>query len=233
METGKHISRQFDRELSIIKDQLVHMGGLIEESVALIASGVSTLKMENTEKFRDIESELNALEVSIDQECSRVLALRHPNASDLRFIIAASKIASELEGIGDELKKLVKNSQRIIDKDSEPELLYSVREVLGRVQKTLRTVLNAFARNSSKAALTVIEDDRELDLACKSALRVYVTRMVEEPRSINQNFEPIWMIRSLERIGKHARQCAMHIIYLAEGKDLRHSRLEQIKKELL
>ena len=233
MESGKHISRQFDQELGVIKDQLVHMGGLLEEATTLIAQSIMTMKIDNPEKFRDIEKVLNELEVSIDRECSRVLALRHPSAGDLRFIIAASKMASDLEGIGDELKKLVRSSLRIIDKNSEPELIYSVREVLSKVQKTLRNVLNAFARNSVKDAITVIEDDRELDLSCQTALRVYVTKMVEEPRSISHCFEPIWMIRSLERIAKHARQCAMHIIYLAEGKDLRHRKLEKIKQELM
>ena len=233
MESGKHISRQFDRELGSIKDQLVHMGGLIEESVALIAKGINDLKLDSMDKFLEIEQEINSLEVIVDQECSQVLALRHPSAGDLRFIIAASKMASELEAIGDELKKLVQSSHRIIEKESDPEFTYSVREVLARVQKILRNVLNAFARSSAQAALTVIEDDRELDISCQSALRVYVTKMVEDPRSISHAFEPIWMLRSLERIGKHARQCAMHIIYLAEGKDLRHRKLEKIKQELL
>ena len=234
MEKGKHISRQFDYEMGAIKDQLMHMGALIEELMTLTVEEVVTLKADATDKVRHVERELNTLEVEIDQECSRVLVIRHPTAKDLRFIIAASKMAAEFESIGDELKKLVSYAHDLAEKteNNKPDtLLYPVREILTRVQHMFRNALDAFARLDVQTALAVIEEEHGLDSSYRVAMRAYISQMIEDPRTIAHTFDPIWMIRALERIGKSVRQCALHMIYLSEGKDLRHNKLETIKKE--
>ena len=229
-----HISHQFDRELANLESLVVKMGKMVEASLKDALRSVFHHDGSVKEReIRQIEEEVNHLEILIDQECLRILAIRHPIANDLRFIITVSKITSELEAIGDEVQKLGFYSANVRDKETAPELLHEVQAIGEQVRRMLHRVLKAFARCDTTLALQVSDQDRALDQSSRTALRAYISQMMEDPRTIKYAFDPIWMIRALERMSKHTRQCANHIIYLASGKDIRHSPLKHVRQEVL
>lgn len=227
-----HISQQFNEELEDIRNQVMTMGGLVEEQ---IQAAVSALTEGDSEKGQQVvrdDHKVNNLEVSIDEECSRILARRQPAATDLRLILAIVKTITDLERIGDEAEKIGRISTRLAEHE-RPSNNYAELEHLGdHVRRMLHAALDAFARMDPDAALETAREDTRIDTEYEAFLRQSITYMMEDPRAIRRVLDAMWCARALERIGDHAKNICEYVIYLVHGKDIRHVDLDQVEEEI-
>lgn len=228
-----HISKQFNADLEELKDHLLLMGGLVETQVSQALKALLEADSGLAEAVRKAEKQVNALELSIDEECRRVLALRQPAAGDLRMVVAISKATSDLERMGDESNKIAKLALQLAEQGQSPKGYLETRHIGGIVEKMVHNALDAFARLDTELALAVAQEDHSVDLEYDAAMRQLVTYMMEDPRSISRVLSIVWALRALERIGDHARNIAEHIIYLVKGKDVRHIGIDKVKEQVL
>jgi phosphate transport system protein len=175
------------------------------------------------------EVQSNNFEISIDEECTRILARRQPAASDLRMVLAVAKIVRDLERIGDESAKIAKMAI-IMSEQGNAGRGIETRHIGAHVCQMVRDALTAFARYDAELALEVAREDKEVDREYDSAMREMITFMMEDPRTISRVLNILWALRSLERIGDHARNIAEQVIYLVKGKDARHLSLPEMEK---
>ena len=232
MHFGEHSSSQFNEALESIRNNLMEMGGLVEKQVVDALQSLLQADSGLAQKVLDTEDKVDKLEMLIDEECTKVLALRQPAASDLRLIIAVTKAVSDLERIGDESAKIARRGQQLAEEGESPRGYVEVRHIGNHVRNMLRDTLDAFARFDAKKALAVAAEDNEVDLEYRSAMRSLVTFMMEDPRAISRILNIIWSLRALERIGDHARNIGEQVIYLVEGKDVRHISVDEIEAKL-
>ncbi len=232
MHFGEHSSTQFNEALESIRNHLMEMGGLVEKQVVDALQALLQADSALAEKVIETEDKVDKLEMLIDEQCTRVLALRQPAASDLRLIIAVSKAVSDLERIGDESAKIARMGLQLAEEGESPRGYVEVRHIGNHVRNMLRDTLDAFARFDAKKALTVAAEDNEVDMEYASAMRSLVTFMMEDPRSITRVLNIIWSLRALERIGDHARNIGEQVIYLVEGKDVRHISIDEMEEKL-
>lgn len=227
---SKHISNQFNKELEQIRTQMLSMGGLVERQVSDSIEALMTANVELAEQARLSDKTANQMEIDIDQQCIKIIALRQPAASDLRLIIAISRVAADLERIGDESGRISKHAIEIADAGVNSWFGYQeVRNISSIVTEMVHDVLNAFSRGDLEMAYKIAKRDRDVDQAYRSATRSLVTYMMEDPRSISVVLNVMWILRSLERIADHARSIAIHLIYQVSGEDVRHKSLREIK----
>ena len=220
-----HISAQFNAELEEIRSHLLAMGGLVEKQVNDAVNALVDADSGLAQQVRDVDQQINQMERDIDEECVRILARRQPAASDLRLIISISKSVIDLERIGDEATKIAKRAIELCEDGMAPRGYVEIRHIGEQVRKMVQEALDAFARFDADLALSVAQYDKIVDREYKSALRELATYMMEDPRSISRVLSVIWALRSLERIGDHARNIAELVIYLVRGTDVRHTGL--------
>jgi phosphate transport system protein len=228
-----HISRQYNTELEEIRSRVLQMGGLVEQQIeqALIALVKGDVALGEAVIMDD--TKVNKLEVTIDEECNQIIARRQPAASDLRLVVAVIKTITDLERIGDEAEKIARMAVRLAGEE-RPKNNYAEIQVLGQhVRQMVHDALDAFARVDVEAALRTAREDRKIDSKYEGAIRQLITFMMEDPRTISRVLDVIWAARALERIGDHARNICEYIIYFVKGRDVRHTSLEQIEKEIL
>lgn len=227
-----HISAQFNAELEDIRSHLLAMGGLVEKQVNDAVSALVEADSGLAQQVREVDDQINQMERDIDEECLRILARRQPAASDLRLIISISKSVIDLERIGDEATKIAKRAIELCESGEAPKGYVEIRHIGEQVRKMVQEALDAFARFDAELALSVAQYDKNVDREYKSALRELVTYMMEDPRSISRVLSVIWALRSLERIGDHARNIAELVIYLVRDTDVRHIGLERMQQEV-
>ena len=220
-----HISAQFNAELEEVRSHLLAMGGLVEKQVNDAVTALIDADSGLAQQVREIDEQINQMETTIDEECLRILARRQPAASDLRLIISISKSVIDLERIGDESSKIAKRAILLCEEGEAPRGYVEVRHIGDQVRKMVQEALDAFARFDVELARAVAQYDKTIDREYKSALRELVTYMMEDPRSISRVLSVIWVLRSLERIGDHARNIAELVIYMVQGTDVRHKSL--------
>lgn len=228
----QHISQQFNAELEELRSHLLAMGGLVEKQVNDAVSALIEADAALAQQVRELDSQINHMERDIDEECVRILARRQPAASDLRLIISISKSVIDLERIGDEASKIAKRAIALCEEGEAPRGYVEVRHLGDQVRKMVQQALDAFARFDAEQALAVAQYDKTIDREYKTALRELVTYMMEDPRSISRVLSVIWVLRSLERIGDHARNIAELVIYLVRGTDVRHLGLARMQEEV-
>ena len=226
MEASKftdHISRRFNRDIEDLRNSVLGMGGLVEtqlsRAIAAIVSGDSELGLQVA---RD-DYQVNNLEVEIDEECSRILAIRAPAAGDLRLIVAIIKTITDLERIGDEAEKIGFLASRLAGMDRPSDSYRELKNLGSHVSQMLRDAMNAFARLDVAEALEVVREDELVDDEYDAITRQCITFMMEDPRSIKRVMNVTWAARSLERIGDHAKNICEYVIYMVEGRDIRHT----------
>lgn len=232
MHFGQHSSSQFNEALESIRNHLMEMGGLVEKQVVDALEALLHADSALAEKVLTTEDRVDDLEIQIDEECARVLALRQPAASDLRLIIAVSKAVSDLERIGDESAKIAAMALQLAEDGESPRGYVEVRHIGNHVSNMLRDALDAFARFDADKAVEVAAEDSEVDLEYRSAMRALVTFMMEDPRAISRVLNIIWSLRALERIGDHARNIGEQVIFLVKGTDVRHISIDEMEKEV-
>jgi len=232
MSTTEHLTKQFDIDLETLRSRILQMGGLIEAQILAAIDGLYSGNIQALEQVIENDRRVNGFEVSIDTECSHIIARRQPAASDLRLIMGVSKAVTDLERVGDEAKKIAVVSKQIHESGRlQIPRLADIRRAGGIVVGMLRKALDAFARLDAVAAAEVIRDDAAIDEAFRGMMRQLITYMMEDPRTISTAFELVWVARALERMGDHSKNMAEQVIYIVKGTDVRHTTFEDIERE--
>ena len=225
MNESQHLSSQFDEELSRLRTHVLQMGGLVETQVSAAIEAYSTGEVASVKSIVDTDRKVNDLEKAIDDDCAHIIAKRQPTASDLRLILGISKIVTDLERAGDEAKKIAKGVRRIYENGHLPaQYGVGIRHLAEAALVMIRRALDAFARLDTPQAADVIKADSDVDAEFKSIIRQLITHMMEDPRTITTSIDIIWIARAIERIGDHAKNIAEQIVYVVEGRDIRHTK---------
>ena len=227
-----HISSQFNEELQDVSTRFMTMGGLVEQQVA---NAIRALLDTDTNLAIDVQfqdSVVNRYEREIDEGLTLILARRHPAAIDLRMVIAMSKANTDLERIGDEAAKIARIAQNLCEEGGSPRGYMETRHIGNQVRVMIHDALDAFARVDAEQALKVLLADADIDREYQSATRTLMTYMMEDPRHISRVLNVMWVLRSLERIGDHARNISEQVIYIAKGLDVRHTSLDEIEAQV-
>ena len=233
MGTAEHISKQFEADLETTRTRVLQMGGLVEAQILSAIQAFSTGDAALVAQVIDNDARVNGYEVAIDGACNHIVVKRQPAASDLRLIMAISKIVTDLERIGDEAEKIARMSKRIHEQSANlAQRFPSIRHAAQVAVKMLRQALDAFARLDAASAADVLKEDSEIDSEFRSVLRQLITHMMEDPRTISSSLETIWVAKAVERIGDHAKNIAEQVIYIVKGTDVRHTSFEDIEREL-
>lgn len=228
---AEHISKQFHSELENVRSKVLQMGGLVEKQLSQTMFALESGTLEPLVAAGVADEEINAMEVSIDDECQLIIARRQPAASDLRLVLTVSRVIVDLERIGDEVKKIAtKGHQLLSQRDIKPTQFYDFNRMAAMALAMLRRALDAFARLDTAAAVELKETDEHLDQEYQNQLRLLVTYMMEDPRTIGALIDVLFMLKSIERVGDHAKNITEHVVYLAKGIDIRHASLDEMKK---
>lgn len=227
LNINKHISGQFNAELEDVRNRVLMMGGFVEKQLSDALVAIHNLDAEMANRVIDNDRKVNSFEVSIDEECSRIIAKRQPAASDLRLVLAISKTVSDLERIGDSAKKIARVALEKLTNKQQP-LLVSL-ETMGRLCiQQLHDVLDCFARMDADRAFEVHGADKKVDKQYESMVRELMTYMMEDPRAIPNVMDVLWAARAIERVGDRTQNIAEYVIYFVKGKDIRHLDDEQL-----
>jgi phosphate transport system protein len=231
-DLSHHTSRRFNEDLERIRTRVLAMGGLVEEQLGRALTALVEGDSALGQSVASEDYKVNGMEVSIDEECSRILATRAPAAGDLRLIVATIKTITDLERIGDECEKIAHIAARLATLERPADRYREVRHLGRAVQVMVHDTLDAFARLDAEAALRTVRTDRRIDEEYESIQRQSITFMMEDPRQIRRALDIMWVVRSLERIGDHAKNICEYVIYMAHGKDVRHTSLDNVEREL-
>ena len=226
----KHLSTQFDSELSAVSSRVMELGGLVESQIRQAIYALSQFDVEAANAVTATEARVNAMEVDIDRELSSIIARRQPTARDLRLLIAISKTTANLERVGDEAEKMARMVRSIIDSGSPRSLpALELRVAADMASGLLRKALDAFARLDTAAAVSILKEDDQIDQEFNGFVRKLITYMMEDPRMISPSLDLLFLAKAIERIGDHAKNIAEFIIYIVKGADVRHTTMEKIE----
>jgi phosphate transport system protein len=223
MSENIHLSSQFDEDLGRLRSNVLQMGGLVENQVMAAIEAYKSGEVARVKSIIETEHTVNELEKAIDDDCTHLIARRQPTASDLRLVFGILKIVTDLERIGDEAKKIAKGVRRICEAGQVPsDYSAGVRHIAEAALGMVRESLDAFARLDSGVAEAVIRADTDVDTEFKSIVRQLITHMMEDPRIITTSIDILSIARAVERIGDHAKNIAEHVVFIVDGRDIRH-----------
>jgi phosphate transport system protein len=226
----KHLSTQFDSELTAVSTRVMEMGGLVESQIRTAMHALSQFSGEAADQVTETEARVNLMEVEIDRDLSSIIARRQPTARDLRLLIAISKTTANLERAGDEAEKIARMVKSIIASGEARNLPASeLRIAADLASGLLRKALDAFARLDASAALSILKEDDQIDREFGGFVRKLITYMMEDPRTISASLNLLFVAKAIERIGDHAKNIAEFIIYVVKGADVRHTSMAQIE----
>lgn len=224
METmAAHTDKTYEAELKQLREKLLTMGGKVEAVIAQSVKAVTERDTGLAESVRDADREINRLEVDIDEACRRILALRQPAASDLRFITTALKIVTDLERMGD---LSVNIALRAIDLNQAPPLrpFLELGKLADLAQSQLKRALDAFVQGNVDIATDVIKGDDLLDALYSKIFNELLAFMMEDSKFIRRAMSLMFVAKHLERLGDHAINVAEMVVYMVRGTDVRHPR---------
>jgi phosphate transport system protein len=228
--SDKHISSQFDTELNSISTHVLEMGGLVEAQLHQAIYALVHLSLETAEQVLEKEAVINQMEMSIDHEIISTIGRRQPTARDLRFLMAISRTTQNLERAGDEIARIARMVKSIIQSGSPRNLPSSeLRVASDLAADLLRKTLDSFARLDTTMAVAIIKQDNEIDDEYNGFLRKLITYMMEDPRTISPSLDLLFLAKSIERVGDHAKNIAEQIIFIVKGEDVRHTPMSQVE----
>ncbi len=215
------MERHFDDELKDLRQKLLQMADTAQEMIGLAAKALVERKKELTDKVFALEETVNHTEIEIEEEVLRLFALRQPIAGDLRLLTAILKINNDLERVADQAVNI---SETVLFLLKEPPLkpLIDIPKMALLAQKMIKSSLEAFVHEDAKLAHQVCMDDDEVDRLNDQVFRELLTYMMEDPKSITRAVDLILVSRNLERIADHATNISEDVIFIVEGKNIRH-----------
>jgi phosphate transport system protein len=226
MDTRELHVRHFEEELEHLKTRLLEMGGLAEEQVRLAVKGLVDRDRSLIDRVLHGDDPLNALHIEVDGRCFTLLALYQPMAVDLRAIVAAVKINTDLERVGDLAVNIAEAARRYARHPAVKRLI-DIPRMAHIAQTMLRDALDAFVRLDTDLAQAVLNADDELDALKTQIFRELLTYMLQDPSTIEPSLDLILVSRHLERIGDHATNIAEDVIFIASARDVRHHAADQ------
>ncbi|QEY24591.1 phosphate signaling complex protein PhoU [Neisseria animalis] len=228
---AEHISSHFHQELEQVRTDVLGMGGLVEQQLVRTLEALGGGNREVLAQIVQNDETINALSVAVDDDCQTILVRRQPTAGDLRLVLAVSRMITDLERMGDEIKKIAQHAANLMVRNNVgfPQL-YDTARLLEMTAPMLKAALDAFARLDAQEILRLNESDKLLDLAYRNQSRTLLTYMMEDPHFIGTGMELMLMNKAAERIGDHAKNIGEHIVYLVRGIDVRHMSYEEMEK---
>jgi phosphate transport system protein len=230
--SDKHLSSQFDAELSGISTRVLEMGGLVEAQVGQAVYALSHFSHETAAQVLVAEERVNAMEVAIDGDLWSIIARRQPTARDLRLLVAISKAIANLERVGDEAARIARTVQRLINAGVSSRLRLPLGDLgyeSNLAVAQLRKALDAFARLDVDKALEVLKSDDQIDQEFEGLIRKLITYMIEDPRTISASIDLVFVAKAIERVGDHAKNLAEAVIYVVKGTDVRHNPVDSVE----
>ncbi len=222
------MQRHFEEKIQDLKERLLYMGSLVERAIGLSIEGLKNRddKMAS-EVIVQIEPQINQMQIDIDDLALQLLALQQPMAVDLRMITSAIKINSDLERMGDQATNI---AERVLSILTLPEqrLLVDIPQMAGMAQRMLKDALDAFVRQDAALAREILVRDDEVDRCRDQIFGELIAHMIKHPQRVQLSLDMLLISRSLERIGDHATNIAEDIIYVIQGRDVRHHAEEKI-----
>ncbi len=224
----KHLSSQFDAELSSISTRVLEMGGLVETQLRQAIYALHNLSVETADQVLQLEDKVNRLEIEIDYDITSTMSRRQPTARDLRLLVGVGRIIVNLERAGDEAARVARMIKNFIDSGAPRslptlDLAASAHLAADMMHKTL----DAFARLDVAASLEIIKEDDRIDQEYEGYLRKLITYMMEDPRTISASLNLLFLAKAIERIGDHAKNIAEATVYVVKGTDIRHTSMAQ------
>ena len=214
--------RHFHEELEALKQTLLAMGGLVEDQIRRVMKALLDRDDVVAREVIERDRQVNTYDVEVDEQCVSLLALHQPAAGDLRFITTAMKIVTDLERIGDQAVNI---AQRVLELNVEPQLkpYIDLPRMAEKAQRMVKESLDAFVARDTALARQVCEEDAEVDALKEQIFRELLTFMMEDPRTIPRAIRLILISRFMERVADHATNIAEMVIYMVEGKMVRHT----------
>ncbi|WIV52103.1 phosphate signaling complex protein PhoU [Marivivens sp. LCG002] len=213
----QHIASAFDRDLEAIQALLIKMGGLVEEAILLGAQSLETRDTELADKVRAGDKAIDALELQINEEAARTIALRAPVSKDLRTILTVLRVSASLERIGDYAKNMAKRTHVLAEQRQINGPDAALRRMAREVQEMLRDTLDAFVRRDVALAEDVRQRDHDIDQMYNALFREFLTFMMEDPRNITACMHLHFIAKNVERMGDLVTNMSEQIIYLVTG----------------
>jgi phosphate transport system protein len=224
MVPTEHSSRQYEQDLEAIRSRVLQMGGLVEKQFFDAMTCFRALDAREAERIISADLEVNQMEVALDDACSHLIVKRQPAANDLRTVMATIKVIIDLERIGDEATKIARAGRALQQRGMVPIAHEEiVRMMANSAGQLLHGALDAFARLDEKQATRLIIEDEKIDNEFRTVMRNLITYMMEDPRTISASLDTLWVAKAIERIGDHAKNIAEYVVYIVEGKDIRHT----------
>jgi phosphate transport system protein len=230
--SDKHLSTQFDAELSGVSTRGLERGGLVESQVSRAIAALAAFDSDGAGQILREEERVNRMEMEIDRELSGIIARRQPTARDLRLLIAISKIIANLERVGDEAARVARVVQRLVSIGLPGRLRLPVGDLQFEADLAvaqLRKALDAFARLDTARALEVLKQDDQIDQEFEGLMRKLITYMMEDPRTISSSIDLVFVAKAVERVGDHAKNLAEAISYIVKGTDVRHTPMAAVE----
>ena len=227
----QHISKEFDKELEAIRTSVLELGGLVE---GMIRSALRGLEEADVPLLKDVlhrEKQVNRMEVDVDDKCNHVIARRQPTAYDLRFVLTCMKMVRDLERIGDEAEKIARMALYIHESNSPFTPRVELSTMYDIVLRMMRQSLDGFARNDSSRLAEVIREDISVDDQFRNTLRLLISYMIEDSRTISRSIDLLFIAKALERIDDHSKNMSEHVVYMVKGLDVRHQDIEEVAKQ--
>jgi phosphate transport system protein len=227
----QHTYREFDNELEAIRTNVLELGGLVE---GMIRSALRGLEEADVPLLKDVlhrEKQVNRMEMDVDDKCNHVIARRQPTAYDLRFVLTCMKMVRDLERIGDEAEKIARMALYIHESNSPFTPRVELSTMYDIVLRMMRQSLDGFARNDSSNLAEVIREDISVDDQFRNTLRLLISYMIEDSRTISRSIDLLFIAKALERIGDHSKNMSEHVVYMVKGLDVRHQDVDEVAKQ--
>jgi len=233
MVHSEHTSKQYDAELESVRERVLLMGELVGKQVRLAIDALSRGDVDQIDRILAEDHRVNALEVGIDESCTQIIARRQPTAVDLRMVMMIIKTITDLERIGDEAKKIAIAARNLLQKKNLSLPRFDkIKHVTNLTLDMLLQSLDAFAKLDISTVAHVVRQDEQVNEEFRTVMRYLVAFMMEDPRTISSALEILFVAKSIERIGDHAKNMSEYVVYMVKGRDVRHSTVEEIEREV-